>query len=83
MKRRKPGAGRPPLAEPPTVIHLALRLYYDADTDLERWLSNIPARHRSAAVKAALRGGIGTVSPAVFSGPADEDLDAALDDMFL
>lgn len=78
MKRR-PGAGRPPLENPPQVYHITLRLYPGLDGELQRWIDAIPPRYRAAAVKARL-----------LAGPQHEqafedgqDLDALLDSLML
>lgn len=69
--KRKPGAGRPPLDNPPTVVHIALRLYPGEDDDLLSWIDSLPKRQTAAAVKARLRTGRVTTA----TGPHDDDLD--------
>jgi hypothetical protein len=79
MKRkRKPGAGRPTLDNPPTVVHVALRLYPGEDDDLLSWIDRLPKRQIAAAVKARLRTGRAPALPAV-TGPDDDALDTALE----
>ena len=82
--KRKPGAGRPPLDNPPTVVHIALRLYPGQDDDLKTWLLSLPEGYMSAAVKARLRSGKAAHSLAeVFAALPDDDLDAAFDTLIL
>ncbi|HNT78492.1 MAG TPA: hypothetical protein PKH77_26060 [Anaerolineae bacterium] len=77
-KCRAPGAGRPPLPDPPLVIRPAIRLYAE-DADLVEWFKAIPPGQRSRAIKAALRGGQRSVDlEALDTG--EDDLEAALDE---
>lgn len=71
--------GRPPATVPAWECHIHLRLREGEDDDLIAFLSNLPARKRAAAVKAALRnGGMGLDSSQDAS--TDDELLAALDD---
>lgn len=80
--KRRSGAGRPPLENPPAIVHIALRLYSDTDTDLITWMASIPHRYRSSAVKAALRtGNIGSV--AIEDLTPDDELDAAVNALLM
>ena len=74
---RKPGAGRPPLENPPQVYNISLRCYPVQDDDLITWLDALPPRARAAAVRARLRTG---TAPALTTGDAiaDTELDDTL-----
>lgn len=81
-KRRRPGAGRPPLDNPPSIVHIALRLYPGIDDDLITWMDGIPRRYRSSAVKAALR--TGNISSVTLDDlTPDEDLDSAINALLM
>lgn len=82
MMKRKPGAGRPPLDNPPVVIHVALRLYPGVDDELKVWLLSVPDGYMSAAVKARLRSGKAahTLSD-VFCAQPDDEIDHVLDSL--
>lgn len=48
---------RAKLDQPPVIVPIKLTLHIGEDDDLIAWFQSAPARLRSAAVKAALRGG--------------------------
>ena len=48
---------RAKLDTPPVIVPIKLTLHPGEDDDLIDWFAGTPARLRSAAVKAALRGG--------------------------
>lgn len=83
MKRRRPGAGRPPLDAPPTIYHITLRLYPGADDDLRAWLDEVPARYRASAVKARLLTGRAPALATTIAGPSDDDLDDLLSGLIM
>jgi len=75
---RKPGAGRPPLENPPQVYNITLRCYPGQDDDLIGWLDALPSRARASAVRARLRTGAAPQLTTA-SGIADTELDDVLD----
>lgn len=71
--------GRPKLAQPPKIYFIKLRLYPGQDDDLIAFLTGVPCRLRSAAVKGALRTGRLGAGTRLDGLPADDDLAEALD----
>jgi hypothetical protein len=70
--------GRPVSAVPTWQCHLHLRLRVGEDDDLIAFLSNLPPRRRTTALKAALRAG--GMPAAADESLLDEDLSGLLDD---
>ncbi len=61
----------------PIVVQIKLTLHIGEDDDLIAWFNQTPSRLRSAAVKAALRGGSAMIDQAI----ADDDTLDRLDNL--
>ncbi len=68
--------GRPKLVQPPRIYFIKLRLYPGQDDDLIAFLSGVPYRLRTAAVKGALR--TGNLKVRLDGLPDDEQMADAL-----